>query len=503
MGGSERVPETGAFARLMRELKEGSGLSYGVLAKRLHVSTSTLHRYCNGDAVPTEFATVDRFARACGAGRDQALALHRAWLLADARRRSAVPGEEAAAEATVPAAAEEPGAGPGEDAAGAAAGAGEGSAGLAARTAGEPAAGPATGDRAVESGAAAARPAAGSAAGGGAVEPGGPAPAAVVEEAHVPVGAGGRRDRRWWWGGAAAVAVVSAVAVGAAGLTGGTPGREQRGAAAVRPSPQGLGGARPQGTPTGVPASAAPTGTGSPAPGASASVSGSPSAPGTARPSASAPGTRAPAEPPAGAAPLAVSVRSHVWANGCDHAYLSERGPADVPPPPAEQDAPAWAAAQRAVHGKRQIVEATVTGAGPGPVVLQALDVRVVGRRAPLRWNLYGMSMGCGGALTPAAYAVNLDAPRPLARPLPGNDAGEPLPAPALPLKVSAADPAVIRVEAATTGCDCDWYLELRWVAGDRSGTVRIDAAGRPFRTSAALGPSYGYAYDRGGWARD
>lgn len=32
------------FAGLLRELKERSGLSYGVLAKRLHVSTSTLHR---------------------------------------------------------------------------------------------------------------------------------------------------------------------------------------------------------------------------------------------------------------------------------------------------------------------------------------------------------------------------------------------------------------------------------------------------------------------------
>ncbi len=39
------------FAALLRELKDRSGLSYGVLAKRLHMSTSTLHRYCNGDAV--------------------------------------------------------------------------------------------------------------------------------------------------------------------------------------------------------------------------------------------------------------------------------------------------------------------------------------------------------------------------------------------------------------------------------------------------------------------
>ncbi|MFB8399312.1 helix-turn-helix domain-containing protein, partial [Streptomyces yangpuensis] len=82
------MSEAEDFARLMRELKERGGLSYGVLARRLHTSTSTLHRYCSGDALPVEFAVVDRFARACGASAAEAVDLHRAWLLADARRRA-------------------------------------------------------------------------------------------------------------------------------------------------------------------------------------------------------------------------------------------------------------------------------------------------------------------------------------------------------------------------------------------------------------------------------
>ncbi|MEU6932300.1 helix-turn-helix transcriptional regulator [Streptomyces sp. NPDC046374] len=92
------------FAELMRGLKERSGLSYGTLAKRLHVSTSTLHRYCNGDAVPTEFAPVERLGRLCGATREELVELHRAWILADeARRRGKAepdpePGGEAGAE---------------------------------------------------------------------------------------------------------------------------------------------------------------------------------------------------------------------------------------------------------------------------------------------------------------------------------------------------------------------------------------------------------------------
>ncbi|MEU9388781.1 helix-turn-helix transcriptional regulator [Streptomyces sp. NPDC048324] len=75
------------FSELLGRLKERSGLSYGVLGKRLHTSGSTLHRYVNGDAVPTDYAPVERFARACRATPEELVELHRQWILADARRR--------------------------------------------------------------------------------------------------------------------------------------------------------------------------------------------------------------------------------------------------------------------------------------------------------------------------------------------------------------------------------------------------------------------------------
>ncbi|MFZ4191406.1 helix-turn-helix domain-containing protein, partial [Streptomyces pseudogriseolus] len=84
------------FAALLRELKDRSGLSYGVLAKRLHMSTSTLHRYCNGDAVPADYAPVERLARLCKARPEELVELHRRWVLADAVRgrkgATGVPG---------------------------------------------------------------------------------------------------------------------------------------------------------------------------------------------------------------------------------------------------------------------------------------------------------------------------------------------------------------------------------------------------------------------------
>ncbi|NUS10354.1 MAG: helix-turn-helix domain-containing protein, partial [Streptomyces sp.] len=86
------------FAARLRELKERSGRSYGQLAARLHLSTSTLHRYCNGAAVPTAYAPVERLARLCGATPEELIALHRLWLLADATRRE--PGRAAPEQAS-------------------------------------------------------------------------------------------------------------------------------------------------------------------------------------------------------------------------------------------------------------------------------------------------------------------------------------------------------------------------------------------------------------------
>lgn len=418
--GTGRSAEAQAFARSMRELKERSGQSYGALARALHTSTSTLHRYCSGEALPAEFVVVDRFARACGARPADAVELHRAWLLADARRR--------AVEVEVP---------PTVDIGG----------------------------------------------------PEAPAPAPVPAAAPAPR----RTGRRLLLAGVAAVAVV-ALAVGVGWLP--QTGRPGPVAASGTATATATGGATETAPAPGPTASEAapetPTGPAATPPGAT----GTPTAPAA---TGGGPSPASPASPP-----LRAAVRSHVWAAGCDHAYLAEPAPSAVPPPPVEADAPAWAAGRKAVHAGTQIVEVTLLGTGPDPVVLEDLEVRVAGRRAPLRWNVYEMSQGCGGGITPAAFTVNLDAPRPQARPVAGNDQGQKIEAPAFPLKISSTEPAVLRVVASSTGCDCDWYLDLRWSAPTGSGTLRLDESGRPWRISAASPdrPVYGYAHERGHWSR-
>ncbi|NML48930.1 helix-turn-helix domain-containing protein [Streptomyces sp. R302] len=199
------------------------------------------------------------------------------------------------------------------------------------------------------------------------------------------------------------------------------------------------------------------------------------------------------AEPPA---PLTWTVASHIWKNGCGHTYLVERTP---PPPPEAADARSWATAQGAVDGGETLVRVSVQGKGAAAVVLQALHVRVVERGAPLPWAAYRTDDGCGGAVTPRRFEVDLDRPRPVARALDGYDAsgqeGRTIPAVSFPYAVTAAEPEELRVSARTAGCDCRWYLELEWSAEGRSGTVRIgDEDGQPFRTSGVgRGPVYGY----------
>ncbi|WP_329260310.1 helix-turn-helix domain-containing protein [Streptomyces sp. NBC_01478] len=221
---------------------------------------------------------------------------------------------------------------------------------------------------------------------------------------------------------------------------------------------------------------------------------------GTAKSKAGSTAMASPSAPPTPPAPLAWTADSQVWEIGCDHDYVIDKAPKEVPPPPVQQDAGDWAATQHAVHGGQTDVEISVQGKTSTAVVLEALRVRVVGRSTPAPGTAYSMAQGCGGDITPRYFGVNLDAHRPLAVPEPGGEMGKPTPAVHLPYRVSATDPEVLLVKARTGTCDCRWYLELDWSSLGRTGTLRIDDHGKPFRTTSIKGlPHYWYAAN--GWA--
>ncbi|MGW8992977.1 helix-turn-helix domain-containing protein [Streptomyces zhihengii] len=549
------TPEAEEFAAMLRRLKERSGHSYGVLAGRLHVSTSTLHRYCNGDAVPAEFAVVERLARLCGAEREELLTLHRRWILADEARRR---GREAAR------AAGEAGGGP-EPAPGTGSGSGTGSA-----SAAGPGPGSGSGSGLGSGSASGSGPGSGSASGSGSAQEDAPeadgtrgapvrdsasaapvldgAPTAPVRDdagtapdpdeartAPEPVAPGAEvpdRDARDEVGradgtGTGTVDEVAGPGAGRAGEVGGDavsgPDRAAPSArrkrlvvalaaaavvalavpAAVLASHTGTSGDRAAGDAPTAPASRT-SGSG-PAPSASASVS--PSGTPSAGPS---PGTSAPSPPvssPAGngapattGVPLRVGISSYNWDSPCGQYYLMGRSPEEIPPPPPPQDYRSWARALDGVDAGDLRLQLTATGKTRDSVVVTAVHVRITGRTEPLAWNAYSMGEGCGSGITPQTFDVDLDKPRPVLRPVAGQQGDITVPATDFPYKVASNDPQVFNLRLHTASHDVRWYVEVDWSSGDRRGTLRIDDEGRPFRTSALAGrPLHEYRPDLGG----
>ncbi|MFE6040825.1 helix-turn-helix domain-containing protein [Streptomyces sp. NPDC056452] len=425
------------FAAELSGLKERSGLSYGALAQKLHMSTSTVHRYCNGDAVPQDYAPVERFARVCRASADELVGLHRKWILADDAKRRGARKAEAAGTA-------EPRPAPQESA--------------------EPESGPEAED----------------------VTP--------PEASGTTTPAPGRRPSRRLRVLLAATAVV-ALTVPAAlafrGLTDGDAGDGKGTEAATGTAP-----VTPRGSGSG-------TGTGS----ASATPSGkaSPSAGGSATASASAP-PGSPARQGGGAedrgAPVSAVISSYNWESPCGQYYLLDSEPGTVPPPPTDpQEARSWARALGGVDGGDMMLELTLQGASKEAVVLKGLHVRVVGREPALAWTAYSMGEGCGSGITPQSFDIDLDDGQPWTQPVAGQDGGSVVPAKDFPYRVSSTDVEVFNLDAHVEGHDVTWYLELEWSSGSRSGSLRIDDNGKPFRTSSITGrPEYRYRADTAQW---
>jgi transcriptional regulator with XRE-family HTH domain len=433
--GTER-PE--AFAQLLRELKDRSGLSYGTLAKRLHMSTSTLHRYCNGTAVPVEYAPVERLARVCRATPQELVELHRRWILADADRGrrpdqvTAKSPEHGADAEGLDGSADT--AGPGRDGSEAAAG--------------------------------------------------NPEPVVV----DTPVDAPARRRPAWLRRRRTALIAAVAVVAALGAVTYGLRPTAIRAGDTTVPTSTGTLDAGATGQPS------ATTSVGGSGPEPSAPATGSPT--GTSRSAASTGDGKQGASPATGdsaAIPLTVGVRPYVYDDPCSQHFLVDSEPEQVGPPAPEQDAPRWAGAYGAVSSGEQRVALTVQGSGAETVVLNALHVRFLTKDAPLAWNDYSMGVGCGGGVGTKSFDIDLDNGSPTITLKNGQRD--------FPYKVSESDPEVFYITARTKAHDVRWDLSLDWSSGGRSGTVRIDDDGRPFRTSADVGrPGYDYPLGGGEW---
>lgn len=501
MSTDDGVADVTEFAALLTELKGRTERSYGSLARRLGMNTSTLHRYCAGEAVPQDFAPVERLAEFCGATPEERLELHRRWLRAVAARQRA----RTAATSETP----EPGETAGTPEAHTARAAEAADAAQETRESYERSETPGTAALPVTRETRETRET--SVTVGAPETPETVTPSETAKPSETPAGTKPRPTadtqarkpdgkqvppRRWYRRRSTTVAVgVTCALLATLGTLSALPG-------GGHPSASGYVG-RPSESATAAPRTTDSTHSSTPGAGSTTSPTSGTASP-SARPAKSSPvPDTSPAggktSEPASGVPLAWTVDSQVWALGCGHDYVIDKPPTQVPPPPAEQDAGPWATAQGAVHGRETNVEISVQGRNSTAVVLTALRVRVVGRAAPMTGTAYAMDQGCGGSLSKRYFAVDLDKDRPVAHSVAGNDAGTPIPAVSLPYRVSSTDPEVLLVTARTETCACDWYLELDWSSQGRTGTVRIDDRGRPFRTSGIKGlPRYWYGTENG-----
>ncbi|MGW3915871.1 helix-turn-helix domain-containing protein [Streptomyces sp. NPDC005070] len=466
------------FAELLARLKARTDRSYAALARRLDMNASTLHRYCAGEAVPLDFAVVERFAALCGASPQERVELHRLWILAVAERRRSRPtaaqprptsarepsvserGSEGRSEGGVNGGAEGGSTGPGGTPERRAPPTPHSSPTPLALSAPPASPGPLASSASSAPDAAAPHPAPdGSDRSNG---PDGPKASPAPDMAPGIPGPGEPSSHSWY---RRRPAVVSAVLSGVFLLT-------AAGFAVFSTFP-------------GFPAHGSPGGTTTPRSGQAVSTA------------------DASAGPSDQTLPFTWTVNSHVWEEDCGHDYVITKPPGQVPPPPPAEDAEVWANAQDAAHGGETNVRVSVRGRSSAGVVLEALHVRVVRRAAPPGAGafVYDTALGCGGNIKPRSFAVNLDAHTPVPRAVAGSKGDETLPARRLPYRVSVEDPEVLLVKAGTEHCACDWYLELDWSSQGTTGTIRIDDHGRPFRTSGIAGlPLYRYADSPGRW---
>lgn len=454
------TPEAEDFAALLKELKGRSGRSYGVLAGKLHVSTSTLHRYCNGDAVPNEYGSVERLARLCGATSDELVELHRRWIVAEAARRRGKPESGAAAAApSVPAA---PAPAP------------------------EPAPAPAPVSEPV---AASVPP-----------EPVRSAPDLDREHPAVPVAAPGNRWRR----ASArtrvllAAAAVVALTVPTAVVANQLAGSSEDAAVGAAPDASAHGDGKKAEAVSGASESASASPSPSRKPSASATTG---SATPSVTPSKDAPPAAGSEPKPGTGRPPTVTISSYNWEEPCGQYYLLDQSADVVPPPPVPQDTRGWARALGGVDGGQMRLELTVQGTSEQAVVLKDLNVRVMNRLAPLKRSAFSMGEGCGSGIEPQSFDVGLDDSRPTLTPVAGRQGDKKVPAKDFPFRVSSKDVEVFDLDAHVEGHDVTWYLELEWSSGGQTGTMRIDDGGQPFRTSSIAGrPEYRYNRDSLKW---
>jgi hypothetical protein len=139
-----------------------------------------------------------------------------------------------------------------------------------------------------------------------------------------------------------------------------------------------------------------------------------------------------------------------------------------------------WAKQHGAVAGSPQVVRLELRGQSDEPILVNAIQPEIVGRKTPVK-GWYIAAGGCGiGPMRTAE--INLDASPPTV----GYYASDASPMRRrLTLSVTRTDPEQVELHVITRRAMMDWRAKIFYSAPDGDGVVTIDDNGRPFRVTS------------------
>jgi len=159
-----------------------------------------------------------------------------------------------------------------------------------------------------------------------------------------------------------------------------------------------------------------------------------------------------------------------------------------LPPLPAgyledQQIVEAWGYGHGGADANYTFVELVIQGRDAKAVVLTDLVPKVEQRAVPLHGTYVDVIPGAGPVDGRNAQ-VDLDKPSPRLEDMVFVGIGKQ--SWSFPLRVSESEPEVIYLWVRTERCDCQWFLELHFVADGKHGVVEITNDGKLFRTASS-----------------
>lgn len=205
-----------------------------------------------------------------------------------------------------------------------------------------------------------------------------------------------------------------------------------------------------------------------------------------------------PPPPQPSQSPISASVKR--WSPACGSAYvlpfpIEEAG---TPPPTDTDEWSTWGPSLGAADARYTALIVNVKSRTAEPVVVTGLNFTVGSRAQPIDGPT--IQNPCGGPITGRYVEASLDTDPPRVV----SSSSDPqayvgardlsLEQLKFPYRVTNTDTETLIVVGGTDSCDVYWTGELLWSNGEQNGSLTLDMEGKPFRTSAVIGPEYSYS---------